>query len=69
MDRYILSQSSNATRKRPEFYTPTCCRAVYVGKNAQLILKNLYRTENTLSEYGYESCLIGQKHVLGLRTL
>ena len=25
------------------------CRAVYVGKLAQLILKNLYRTENMLS--------------------
>ena len=26
-----------------------CCRAVYVGKIAQLILKNLNCTENTLS--------------------
>ena len=46
---FIISQSSNATRKGPEFYTTNCCRAVYVGKIAQLILKNLYRTENTLS--------------------
>ena len=45
---YILSQSSNAMRKGPEFYTTNCCRAVYVGKIAQLILKNLYRTENAL---------------------
>ena len=46
---YKLSQSSNALRKGPEFYTTNCFRAVYVGKIAQLILKNLYRTENTLS--------------------
>ena len=42
----ILSQSSNATLKGQEFYTTNCCRAVYVGKNAQLILKNLYCKEN-----------------------
>ena len=29
-------------RKGPEFYTTNCCWAVYVGKIAQLILKNLY---------------------------
>ena len=40
----------NATHKGPEFYTTNRCRVVYVGKIAQLILKNLYRTENTLSE-------------------
>ena len=45
-NQYILSQSSNATRKGPEFYTTNCCRAVYVGKIAQLILKNIYCTEN-----------------------
>ena len=45
----ILSQSSNAMRKGPGFCTTNCCRAVYVGKMAHLILKNLYRTENTLS--------------------
>ena len=45
----ILSQSSNATRKGPEFYMTNCCRAVYVGKIAQLILKNLYCTDKTLS--------------------
>ena len=44
----ILSQSSNATRKGPEFYTTNCCREVYGGKFDQLISKNLYRTENTL---------------------
>ena len=35
-----------------EFYTTYCCKAVglYTGKIAQLIVKNLYRTENTLSE-------------------
>ena len=42
----VLSQSSNATRKGPEFYTANCFRTVYVGKIAQLIVKNLYRTEN-----------------------
>ena len=41
----ILSQSSNPTRKGPEIHTTNCCRAVYVGKIAQLILKNLYRRE------------------------
>ena len=45
----ILSQSSNTTRKGPDFYMANCCRAVYVGNIVQLILKNLYRTENTLS--------------------
>ena len=35
--------------KGAEFYTTNGCRAVYVGKIAQLILKNLYRTENMLS--------------------
>ena len=49
MYEYKLSQSSNANHKVPEFYTTNCCRAVYVGKIAHLILKNLYRTENTLS--------------------
>ena len=44
-----MSQSSNATRKGSEFHTTNYCRAVYVGKIAQLILKNLYRTEKTLS--------------------
>ena len=46
---YILSQSSNATRKRPQFFTTNGCRAIYVGEHAQLISKNLYRTENMLS--------------------
>ena len=32
-----------------EFYTTNCCRALCVGKIAQLNLKNLYRTEKTLS--------------------
>ena len=40
--------------KGPEFYTNNCCRAVYVGKIAQLISKNHYHTENTLS--GARSC-------------
>ena len=30
-------------------YTTNCCRACYAGTNAQLILKNLYRSEKTLS--------------------
>ena len=50
MSRNILSQNSNATLKGPEFYITNCCRAVYFGKIAQLILKNLYRREYTLSE-------------------
>ena len=50
---YILSQSSNAKCKGPEVSTTNWCRAVYVGKHAQLILKNLYRTENTLSGAGF----------------
>ena len=45
----ILSQSSNATCKGPELFTTNWCRAVYVGKLAQLILENFYRTENALS--------------------
>ena len=45
----ILSQSSNAIHKGPEFNTTNCCRAAYVAKIVQLILKNLYYTENTLS--------------------
>ena len=49
MNTTILSQSSNATRKGPQFYTTNCCRAVYVGKIAQQVLKIFYRTENTLS--------------------
>ena len=36
-------------RKGPEHYTTNCHRAVYVGNIAQLILKNLYRQENTVS--------------------
>ena len=44
---YYIEQNSNATRKWPDFYTTNCCRAVYsVGKIAQLILKNLWRTSN-----------------------
>ena len=46
---FILSQSSNTTLKGPDLYTTNCCRAGYVEKVAQLILKNLYRKENTLS--------------------
>ena len=42
---YILSQSFNATRKGSDFLRP-----MDAGKLAQLILKNLYRTENTLSK-------------------
>ena len=58
---YILSQNSNETRKGPEFYRPNSCRAVYVGKTAQLISTNLYRTENTSSGVWLcDSCLIGQ---------
>ena len=49
MNTTILSQNFNVTGKGPEFDTVNCCRAVYFGKIAQLILKNLYRTENTLS--------------------
>ena len=49
MNTTILSQGSNATGKGSEFNTVNCCRAVYFGKIAQLILKNLYRTEDTLS--------------------
>ena len=45
----ILSQSSNTMCKGPEFCTTNCCRAIYVGKIVQLILKNPYRTGNTLS--------------------
>ena len=45
----ILSQCSNAMPKGPEFYMTNCFRAVYVGKIAELILKNLYGTENMLS--------------------
>ena len=45
----ILSQSSSATGKGPEFYITTCCEAVYVGKMAQLILKKFYHTENMSS--------------------
>ena len=45
----MLSQSSSATLKGLEFYMTNCCRAVNVGKNIQLNLKNLYRTEYTLS--------------------
>ena len=45
---YILSHSSNAAIKKPEFYTTNCRGAVYVGKIAQLVLKNLYHTDNTL---------------------
>ena len=48
----IQSQSSIAVRKGPEFYTTNCCMAAYVGKIAYLILKNVYRTENTLSGAG-----------------
>ena len=49
-DSIILSQSSIATLKGPEFIQQIPIhRAVYVGKIAQLILMNLYRTENTLS--------------------
>ena len=29
VSKAIMSQSSNATRKEPEFYTTNCCRAVY----------------------------------------
>ena len=46
---YNIYQSSNAMRKGPEFYTTNCCRAVYVGKIAQLILNNLNSTEIMLS--------------------
>ena len=68
---YILSQSSNATRKGPEFYATNCYREVDVGEISQLILKNLYRTEKTLSGTGFyfSCCLIGHKRILGLRTL
>ena len=45
----ILSQRSNTALKGQEFYTTNCCRAVYVEKIAQLVLKNFYRTENMLS--------------------
>ena len=42
MHNNILSQSSNAMCKGPEFYRPIAVgRAVYVGEIAQLILKNL----------------------------
>ena len=47
--QYILSKRSNAMCKGLNFYTIYCCRAVNSGTIAQLILKNLYRTENTLS--------------------
>ena len=49
MNTTILSQSSNATGKGSEFNMVNCCRAVHFVKIAQLILKNLYRTENALS--------------------
>ena len=35
--------------KGQNFNTTNCCRVVYVGKNVQLVLKNLYRRENALS--------------------
>ena len=45
----ILSQSYKATCYGPEFYTTNCCRIVYAGKFAQLIIKNLLFTDNMLS--------------------
>ena len=50
VSRNILSEIlTQRLKKGPEFYMTNCCRAVYFGKIAQLILKNLYRRENTLS--------------------
>ena len=44
----ILGQSYNATCLSPDCYTTSCCRIVYAGKFAQLIMKNLLFEENTL---------------------
>ena len=41
--------SSKATCKGPGIFRTKCCMAFYVGNNSQLILNNLYHTENTLS--------------------
>ena len=70
MNTTILSQGSNATGKGPEFNTVNCCRAVYFGKIAQLILKNLYRTENTLSRaWGCELLSDWSKTLFGSQDL
>ena len=61
----ILSQSSNATCKGPEFYTTNCCKAGYVEK---LILTNL---EESLSHriHCFELLSDWSKRFLGLGTL
>ena len=51
-------------RKGPEFYTTNCCRAVYIVKIAQLILKNLYGTENTLSGAWFRELLFDWSKML-----
>ena len=66
----ILSQSSCATSKGPEFYTTYCCRAVYVGKIAQPISKDLYHTDKLLSGSWFCELLYDwSKCLWGLRTL
>ena len=67
---HLMANCSKAMRKGPEFYMTNCCRAVYVGNIAKLLLKNLNLTENTLSGAWFCELLYDwSKSFLGLRIL
>ena len=67
---YILSQSYNAARKWPVFYTPNCCWAVYVRKICSTNQEESFVDRIRCLQHGSVSfCLIGQKGFWGPRTL